>query len=222
MINREEFIEKMLSHFGGKKESLIKKYTDGLDVFCNKCPDAHYQEIFDYAVSLQKKPSVKSLFKYAEDKEFISPEEKKVKKNLSWRQCKEEDEHGQFCNTEYSLLSGACPICKGRKGATVRGVGLESYPESVHLVQTDCHKCKVYRIEIDGIRYDLDQKNDGIRVEGPGCNDYGEKYFPNKQPVCEECRCNPCCSLMSEYLHCPHSFSVKARTGKIEMEWLGV
>ncbi len=220
MMDREEFLEKMISHFGGKKESSIKKYSDGLEIFCNKCPDIHYEEIFNYSIALQKKPTVKKLFKYAEDQEFIPLQEKKVVKNLCWRRCQEQDEHDEYCNTDYSLLSGGCPICKGKKGIVVNGKGYESYPESYHQVQVDCHKCKLYRTDISGNKYTIDRNDDGFRVEGPGCNDYGKPFFPNNQPVCEECRCNDCCKLMSEYNNTPYSFGVKARAGNINMNWL--
>jgi hypothetical protein len=172
-MNDLDFIDKMLGRFqrkdGANRESIISQ----LDVFCGKCPEIHYQEIYEFSVQNLKFFNINKIFDYAKLKGFVDAKNH-TENVIYWRVCKK-------CKTEYSKHGRGCPRCRSTESTIKTG---ESIPDNVIDAREDCFYCEIYKESV--------KKCNDKKMYFQGCGDYGIK----QDAKCSACQCRECCRQM--------------------------
>ncbi len=228
-----DFLAAMEIGFAPKKNQEKKEdYLNKLNVFVSKCPENNLQDVYSFAASSEKYPSIKELFKYAREKGYIFEAESKpeVRQTFYYR-CNGfyknietgKDENGKpvfekkhfLCDTSYSKEARSCPNC-GSTHATIVDTQGAAFPPEVVFVKEDCYRCKIYA---------PDGKGDGYRVYGPKCSQHGGYRSPdNRDETCGVCACRPCCldARRSKYEPQHYFYQKNGERADIQQPWISL
>jgi len=222
-MDKESFLSDMINRFGSKKnETKKKEYLEELHVFANMCPEQNLHAVYNYAVSADGYPTLKKLFRFAREHNFIPETDKYSEDIIVYYKCNGfyksvADGGGKYskkkfeCNTSYSINSGGCPNCGSTSGTIVKC--FKSIPEEVIFLKNDCFRCKLYLPE-NGSKI--------LYLYGPECGVHGSRHSPKTDQVCKSCRCKPCCIDTREFKYQTNHYMEKVRDPKHEImqPWL--
>jgi len=192
-----DFINKMLTRYQRRDGSNREELISYLDVFCKKCPEQHYNDIYEHCIQHEKYFNINKIFDYARSKNYVS--EKQSESNVVyWNICNN-------CNTKYSKHGRGCPKCKSPYARLETD---ETLPDTIIEVQEDCYYCTIYKESV--------KKENERKLYFQGCNDYGKK----QDAQCKACECQECCRQMMMYNADPKGTTSKYKTTELAQPWI--
>ncbi len=192
-----DFIDKMLTRFQKKDGSNRESIMDNLDVFCKKCVDTHYQDVYEHAIQNMKYFNINKLFEFARNKNFVDAKDSGVSV-VYWNECKN-------CGRQYTKQGRGCPKCR----CTVSIIKTGDYlPENIIDVQEDCFYCTIYPESV--------KKENERKLYFTGCTQFGIK----QDAQCSACECKECCRQMMQYNADPKGTTEKYKTTELGQPWI--
>ncbi len=210
-MEKVDFVSKITLNwrYGPKAERAAERnqvFFDNIYDFSEICPEIHLDNVYHWLMrnfeqtQYKKIPSMKPIYDYAEEMDFL-PEDKKRKKKKTphWKKCRD-------CGKDYGFRGRSCPQC-GKHSFMVM-VSKTAIPSNVELIQEDCSTCNIYPTRNDDRTY----------VFGPECNSYGKgtKPFAN----CGDCACKICCHQYSLLIDKTKRYKDKMAVVRHEMPWI--
>jgi len=193
----EDFISSLVTKFKAKNDDNRNKvFYQDLEVFCNKCPENHLQDVYNWITmnhTYSTPFQMAKIYDYAKDKEYIAPIVQEHRRAPAWWRCSD-------CGVLYGYLGRGCPKCGGYKRQLFTG---ESIPQEVIGMTEDCLHCEMFH---DGIL------KFNIKLYGGTCEEYGVK----QDPKCKDCKCQRCCKQMMIYNSNPREFLRQKEEGELD------
>jgi len=103
-MNDLDFVDKMLTRYQKKDGSNREALISYLDVFCKKCVETHYQDVYEHAIQHMKFFNINKLFDYARSKNYVT-ERENANHVIYWNIC-------DNCKRTYSKTGRGCPKCR--------------------------------------------------------------------------------------------------------------
>lgn len=204
-MKREDFIYNMTTDFKSKNMNETLKFSDDLNVFCDKCGDIDYQSIYDHVRSIQGKyksiPKMYKLNNFASKQGLIKSA---TSNSTIWSKCDK-------CGAEYSFVSRACPLCGSSCRSTQAYKDGSPALESIVQCQELCYMCPQFKKL---------QSDDRCAVFGPECQKFGTKWKQYPFQHCNGCSCRPCCMLERRYNGRPDVYKDDVHCKRINEPWL--
>lgn len=181
----ELWVNEVLSRWpykGSKSEKDMEAVKDDLLSFSGGRSPEELKEIYD-TFSHMKPPSGFGMWW------FWNQVSKPGDSDVWWRVCS--------CGKPYQDRGSRCPVCGSYEYRLSKG---DIMPTETVMVQESCGNCKWY---------DQAKTQDGTRLYGPECKEYGKAQETRNTQICRDCKCRDCCNMAFTYYNNKEEYKEK-------------